>query len=211
MRLLILFKITGLVAMFFLAIFFLSSCAANYKMINPRGVNYQANSNDENVFFSYKYNVLEESGNKKYAKKERKKNLSVVAVKLVNNKTVPIKFAEDVKIYSGNEIVLPVESEIVKNELKQIAPLYLLYSLLWVTIYDCDSNGFDCSVTPIPVGLAIGLGNMAVAGSANQNFLRELMANDILHREIQPGETVYGLIGVKDTGYNPLEFRFVGH
>jgi hypothetical protein len=66
---------------------------------------------------------------------------------------------------------------------------------LWVVFSKCDSDG-DCSSTPIPVGLLIGIGNTAAASSANKKFKMELTATDLLSKSIAPGETVQGLIGI---------------
>lgn len=48
---------------------------------------------------------------------------------------------------------------------------------------------------------------MLAAGSANQNFLRELMQYNIINKTIESGQTVYGLIGIRDHGYNPINVR----
>jgi hypothetical protein len=105
----------------------------------------------------------------------------------------------------GDRLVLPMEPKQVSQQLKQPAPLYLLWGLLWVTITKCE--GEDCSVTPLPVGLAIGLINVGVASSANKKFLAELDATNILDKTIQPGETVYGLIGISSDITAPLTLK----
>ncbi|MBX2841830.1 MAG: hypothetical protein KTR26_08655 [Flammeovirgaceae bacterium] len=72
----------------FIYVFFtliLSSCASSFHTVNPQNVFYQSSSNQDNVSFSYKYEVLHERGNKKYAKKEAKKGIKLVVVKVENN------------------------------------------------------------------------------------------------------------------------------
>ncbi|MEQ9264849.1 MAG: hypothetical protein RLN81_06480 [Balneolaceae bacterium] len=183
----------------------LTSCASSYKSINPERVQYGTRIMESGIEFSYKYNVLKESGNKKYAKKEDKKNLQLVAVRVTNRSDSQIIFEEDVTLYAGGRMLRPIDPDIIKSQLKQNAPLYLLYSLLWLQISSCEDN--ECDTTNLPIGVPIALGNMAVAGSANGKLLEELNEYDILDRPINPGETVYGIIGIKDTGYNPLTIQ----
>ena len=126
-----------------------------------------------------------------------KRPVKLLAIEVTNSTDHTINFRRDVKMFMGDRMVLPVEPSVVHQQLKQIAPLYLLWGLLWVNITKCDgADGEDCSAIPLPVGLVIGIGNTAVAGSSNNKFLAELNANNILDREIGPGETVRGLVGI---------------
>ncbi len=183
----------------------IESCASSYKAINPATVKYNGTSESEGVIFEYKYGVLQESGNSKYANKEIKKGLQVVSIKVTNNSEKAISFAEDIKVYSRNQIVLPVEPEIIQGQLKQPTPVYLLYGLLWLTISKCEND--DCNNTPLPIGLPIAIGNMVVAGTANENFLAELKHHNLLTKKIEPGETAFGLMGIKSTGYGALTIK----
>jgi hypothetical protein len=46
---------------------------------------------------------------------------------------------------------------------------------------------------------------MTVAGSANTQFKMELTRYNLLNKEIAPGETTYALVGIPDTGFQPLK------
>ncbi|MEM6830762.1 MAG: hypothetical protein AAF551_09625 [Bacteroidota bacterium] len=186
-------------------IILVSSCASSYQLINPRSVNYYGRVEDSGVIFEYKYNVLKESGNKKYAKRELRKDLQVVSMKITNNSSETISFAEDVEIHCSGRPIVPVDPEIVVAQLKQPVPIYLLYLLLWLTVSDCQNN--ECDVTPIPIGLPIGVGNMIVANNANFKFRAELQAANVLSKKIEPGKAAYGILSFKSTGYNPLTFK----
>tara|TARA_R110002072_G_scaffold134913_5_gene276001 strand:+ start:4014 stop:4310 length:297 start_codon:yes stop_codon:yes gene_type:complete len=59
----------------------LLSCASGYKTIAPKSINYISKSEANDVVLEYKYNLL----SKKYAKKEDKKGVKLVAVKIANN------------------------------------------------------------------------------------------------------------------------------
>jgi hypothetical protein len=60
---------------------FASGCAGTYKPITPRILNYNYTGNGNGVARSYQYDMPLVRKNKRYAKKEVKKNLWVVAVK----------------------------------------------------------------------------------------------------------------------------------
>jgi len=66
-------------------VFILSGCAASYKPIYPVSLNYDSHQSEDGVELSYKYDVLRQNGNKKYAKKEDKKGVKLVALKITNN------------------------------------------------------------------------------------------------------------------------------
>ncbi|MEO1052591.1 MAG: hypothetical protein AAFX87_18305 [Bacteroidota bacterium] len=172
----------------------LCSCAASYKPITPTNLSYEQSSNNDSFNYSYRYDVLAEAGNKKYVKKAKKKGVQVIAVKIENNTGKTIYPRDDMEFYLGSQRVFPLDPQVTQQQIKQPAPLYLLWGLLWVFINNCD-NG-DCSSTPLPVGFGIGLINLGIAGSANKQLLMELSTNNILDKQIADGETAYGLIGL---------------
>lgn len=183
----------------------LTSCASGYNYIYPKHVNYSTRMDYSGIQFSYKYDVLKESGNKKYAKKEVKKDLQLVAVRITNRTDSTIIFSENISLYAGGRLLKPLNPSKIKKQLKQPSLIYLLYSPLWFNYSVCTE--FECDVTSIPIGLPISAGNIFRSASANKDFLKELKKYDILDKPINPGETVYGIIGIKDTGYNPLTIQ----
>ncbi len=72
----------------------LNSCATGYVTIDPKNQNYASSDEKDNIKIEYKYNVLK----KKYAKKEIKKNINVVAIKITNN-------SENDQIFGENMVV----------------------------------------------------------------------------------------------------------
>jgi hypothetical protein len=52
---------------------------------------------------------------------------------------------------------------------------------------------------------------MVGAGGANQNFLKELNTFNLINKTIKPGETVYGIIGIRDIGYNPINIKVLNN
>jgi hypothetical protein len=183
----------------------LTGCAASYRPIDPPSLNYDSHVFQDGIGLSYKYDVLREKGNKKYAKKEDKKGLKLIAVKITNNTDSVINVGTDIAFYIGQNQIFPLEPLAIKETIKQIVPGYLPYLLLSFTnLY--VSNGYSTKTFPIGLilGPALTIGNMTLAGSSNKNLLNELYEYDIFNRNIQSGETLYGMIGVRYIGYSPI-------
>jgi hypothetical protein len=193
----------------------LSSCASTYKPIRPTQLQYNQASDANGVSLGYRYDVLREKGNKKYAKREMKNGVRLVAVKIINNTDQALVLGGNSKLYTGRSEVLLIPSEDIHKSLKQGVAIYLLYLLMTpmqFTVTTANSNGsVDTDSTPIGLilGPGISIGNMAVSGSANKNLLDELNAFNLKGKTIQPGETAYGLIGIgSHLGVAPLSLEF---
>jgi hypothetical protein len=192
-----------------IAVILSGGCASNYRSISPQTSYFNATEKTSELEFSYRYNVLQEKGNKKYAKREDKKGIRVVALKITNNTERPVKFPEDIQLYAGNRSIHLLEPEFIHSKLKQGVPIYLLYLLFTPMTLTASSGNGDVSSTP--VGLLLGPGltalNIGIAASANNKFKEELLQYNLTNRIIEEGETVYGLIGFQDFGYAPLKIE----
>ena len=81
-------------------IFLFSQCASIYHPIDPPKVAYSfEQENNEDLSFSYKYDVLAQSGNRKYSRKEKHHGFSVVSVRLRNNTNRTLSFARDIDLF----------------------------------------------------------------------------------------------------------------
>jgi len=199
-----------------LTIALLSGCASVYKPIYPPRINYTSHDLNDGISLSYKYDVLREKGNRKYARKEEMRNVKVISLKITNNTDSVIGIGKDVSFYSGYKQVFPMEPIVLKKSIKQNAPSYLLYLLLTPLKLSVttNTNTMDPSIETYSIGYVLGpalaLGNLAVAGSANTNLEQELYDYNILNRDINPKETVYGIIGIKGSQYDRLSIRKAG-
>lgn len=183
----------------------LSSCASTYKPIAPNTLSFDSNEKN-GVGFGYRYDVLNFRGNRKYAKREPKKMMRLVALKIENHTGGPMKLGENFHLYAGQNQVYPVDPELVHKELKQGVAIYLLYSLITINKTECDEYTGECTTKLVfPIGVPITIGNMAVAGTANQNFRNELMQYTLANKIIDDGETVYALIGIAQSDLHPLK------
>ncbi|MBI2269577.1 MAG: hypothetical protein HYU69_04380 [Bacteroidetes bacterium] len=99
-----------------------------------------------------------------------------------------------------------MEPLVVKELIQQFVPGYLPYVLLvFVKMYTINNDGV---VKTYPIGLILGpviaVGNMGMAASANYSLYSELNEYNIINKNIQKGETIYGIIGVREMGYDPI-------
>jgi hypothetical protein len=184
-----------------------SSCASIYKPIAPETVEYNSSNPSKDVDFSYRYDVLAYRGNNRYSKKERKNGFSVVAVKITNRTSVPINFARDLELGIARGPIYPAESETAAEQMRQKVWLHLLWGLLAYTEAECDPYGNCHYTTVIPFGLAIAGINIGVASNSNTKIKQEFRKYSLYNKDIAPGETVYGIIPLRDIGFQPLSLR----
>jgi hypothetical protein len=194
------------ITLLFIAISTLTNCASAYKMIEPKSINYISTNETDNVKLEYKYDLLD----KKYAKKELKKEVKLVAIKITNNSEKDIMFGGDAKLtYANGTEIYVMENEKVFKTLKQSPASYLWYLLLTPMNFYTAENGQQTS--SIPIGLVVGPslagGNMIAAGSANKKFKTEILEYNINGTLIKKGETKYGLIGIKSDSFDSLKLK----
>lgn len=184
----------------------LNSCAANYRMINPDKLSYNSNDRKNEILLEYKYDLLP----KKYAKKERRKDVRLVAIKITNNSENDITFGKEIKLTydNGNEFYL-IRQDKVFFYLKQNIVPYLLYGLLTPMTLNFSKNRKQTS--SVPIGLFLGPvlagGNMAFAATANKQFRTELYKFNLMGVVIKPGETKIGLIGIASDNHDAIKIK----
>lgn len=184
-----------------------SSCAGIYKPIAPETIEYNTNNPSKDVDFWYRYDVLAYRGNNRYSKKERKNGFSVVAVKITNHTSQSINFARDLELGITRGPVYPIESETAAETMRQKVWIHLLWGLLVYTKTECDLYGNCETTSTIPFGLAIAGINIGIASSSNTKMKQEFKQYSLYSKDIAPGETVYGIIPLRDIGYQPLSIR----
>tara|TARA_B100000809_G_C15076712_1_gene508098 strand:+ start:724 stop:1347 length:624 start_codon:yes stop_codon:yes gene_type:complete len=187
----------------------MNSCASSYSTINPDRLNYISNDISQEVTLEYKYGLLES----KYAKKEVKRGVRLIAVKITNNSKKDLVFGKDITLTyeNGNELSF-LENKKTYSTLKQNTLGYLFYLLLTPMTFNKTSatnNGIETNSTPIgyAVGPGLAFGNMIAAGSANKKFKKELLDYNIFGTTINSGKTVVGLIGVYSYSYDALKLK----
>lgn len=192
--------IFGLICIAVILLF--TSCAATYKKVNPPEVRYPVVFKDS--LFSYQYDVIRRAGNRKIAKKEMKAFMHVVAVKIYNNTSQTLEYGKNYRIYQGETEASLLGPEITADVIKQKAGFHFFYLLFLGSTVETGSGSFPIGLI---LGPALAIGNYAVARTANNRFKEELLDYDIERKVIAPGETVYGLITLRDNGHLPLTLR----
>ena len=204
-------KIPSFLYQFIFISFLLSSCAGSYHQIKPSIISYHAHNNLEEIDFYYKYDVNQERQNKKYAKKEKKKGIKVIAVQIQNNSDKPLVIKDDISFYANNQRIYPMEPLALKSMIKQQGGYYLFYLLfLPMTFNTYDSYGNVQSSFPygLILGPALAFGNMIGASSANKNMTNEYSKENILTKTVAPGEKVSGLMAIKTFEYPEITIRY---
>ncbi len=194
-----------------LIIFFtLNSCAFKYNsvLVNDNGMS--SKSWEDDVFLEYQRDILMAHGNHRYAEKQKKKNISVVAVKITNDSYETMELGKTYRLLADGQPVKVLSPYETASKIKQKKGIYLLY-LLMTPIN--GQNYYNGSSTFIPVGVILGpaltLSNTAKAGKANKMFMNDLVYHSIENKEILPGQTIYGLIAVDNYGFEKLEIQLI--
>lgn len=194
----------------FLSLILLSSCAASFTSLNPKTFFYANTSITDSVKLSYKYNIMTERGNKKYAKKELKSGVKITAIKIVNNGNQTLKYGENFKLVSGDKELIPLDPLSAFHKVKQNVASHLFYLLLTPLQLNVTSNSSRASY---PIGLGVGpglaLGNMLYANSSNSKFKAELFLYNIQGKDIKPGETATFLISFQNVEFGPLAIKMI--
>ncbi len=190
----------------FIGLMTLVGCASSYRSIHPPSLSYPYNESHEGLELAYRHDVLEEVGNKKFAKKERKHGIRLLAVKLKNETQESIHVGHDLQFYTGWRAIEPIGPEAAREIIKQKRGIYLLYMLFTFTTLEINDSG------SYPIGLALGPGltlrNFVVAGKANKNLLQEMHDYDLVQQTIAPGETSFGLLVIRSSGHEPLSVEW---
>jgi hypothetical protein len=195
-----------------LSIMLITSCASNYKLIKPESLEFHNQTTTDGIDFSYHYDVLNETHNKKYAKHEIKNQVRLVAVKITNHTGHDINPMSDALFVINKMTVYPLDQKLARDQMKQGVPIYLLYLLFSPITLNTNSANADGTTNSnsFPAGLIIGPGltaaNMIVAGSANKQFTDELDTYS-LYKQLKNGQTMYGLVAFKDISADEITLK----
>jgi hypothetical protein len=193
----------------FIAIVVVSSfsCATSYKKVDPSISTVYNLVSLDSVDYGFDENHFKAYGKKRYAKKAERKNLSMVAFKITNNQTDTLLPIRDLNFLHGGSIIKPLSSRQTQKEIKQPELIHFGWYLLALPFPAViDAIG---PFTQLPIALIAGNYNLFRAGAANRKLMENLQRDDIMYRQIPPGETSYGFIcyPVKTTGDIAIEMK----
>ncbi|MEE1961910.1 hypothetical protein V1387_04370 [Allomuricauda taeanensis] len=193
--------------------FFLISCASSYKVPKPSDLNFITQTSNDGLILQYRYDILES----KYAKKELRKGIKIIAVKITNNSGKDYIFGKDLTLeYSSGREVHFMDRALTYKSIKQgsaIYSLYLLMTPLNLYTYSTNSYGLQEETSSTPIGLVLGPGlalvNILKSSSANRKFKEQLQDYDLIGKQIVVGETVYGIIPIKTASFDALHLKLL--
>ena len=182
----------------------LSGCASFYRRIDPPTQDYTNISYYKDLTFAYNDGILHDTGNRKYAKKAKRKGISLTAVKITNNSNHDINF-NDMKLISDSTRLEIIQNAVFYSLVKQKPAWYLFYCLAVFNDFQVTPGNIEFTLTDntsgtgnypgfYPLGVPFAAGNMIVASGANKHFLNELTLYDLTSAVIKPNQTVFGLI-----------------
>jgi len=199
-----------------IAILIISSCARPYRKINMTSIPFKENRVENKISYSVRQGLMYNTRNFFYAKKEQKKDLSLMAIKIINKSELPINI-NDLQFSCGASVpIAPIRKEDYYNAIKQKAGLYWLYSVGFM-VYPKPAVTKD-PVTgvqtnqpnnpkkfikngkqyiPLPFGLPVAAANYGIAYRANKKLKNDLEYLDLANKVIQPGDSIFGILSFK--------------
>ena len=178
----------------------LSSCAAPYRTMNLYNVPYQNLEEQNQVEVSYRYFVLSQQNNRKYANRETKNQTYLAAVQVTNTGDTPITFGENATLVPTEEDKRILPPEGMFASLKQRGGWHAFY--LAFGLIDFTFNGEAIPYSGLILGAVLSGGNLVVASTANQQFKSDLELKYHEGQTVDPGQTAQFLVGV--TGISPF-------
>ncbi len=167
-----------------------AGCAARYHPIQPETVAFAALPDslaEQTVNFAYRYHVLKDAGNRKYAKKEKRHGISLLALRIVNDGPDTLSFPQDFHVLGPS------------------GPLNILWADM---VYDrlLQDKYLSRGNYEVPLGRGFGdamINNMGLnikrstEQRANELFSQELDDFYLVPCYIAPGVSMVGLVGLK--------------
>ncbi len=190
------------IAFLIIALLF-SACAASYKNLKLESEAFYEKASTKNFDFNYKYNILSTSGNAFFARKENRKGLKLVGVKLENKSNDTIFLLNDLQILSNGKNLEFKTTEESYKLLKQKPVLHLLEAF---SIVFYSQNGFQGGGIFIsPIGIFFAIPNVLIAANANNKMYKDFSSYNILKLKIPPHKEGFALLCFESRLNPPLE------
>lgn len=175
-------------------IFLFSDCAGTYKTFKMESIPFKEPvSTDDKILYSSRQGVMYNTRNYKPAKREQKDQLSLVAIKVINQTDLPIALGDLAYSCGGSTSVSPISMDEYLKQVKQKAGLYWLYLAGVVPNPFCKG----CLKYVIPWGVAPAAINFGIAHKNNKKMEKELRSYDLSGRVLQPHDSILGVLPFK--------------
>ena len=190
----------------------LQACAVNYHKINIENYHYKMyDEYNNNIRISIAdTNVFNESNNHRISRKNTRKKLLVLPVKLENISEDTIKVADlKIELFYDFEKALILSPSSYYKKINQKAYLHGIEILIGlVAISSPGSSGFSWNpYNPFNLMMPLGIYNINKAIRANNELKNDLNTLNVLDKTIYPHSFQYGIICVKTRHNNQLMIR----
>ena len=194
-----------LFCLFILIYLFSPGCATQYRHVEPQSIKYYNEpdyTHNGEVEVTYRYNILENARNKKYARMEQRSGVCLLAVRIANFGNDTLFIPDDLIIESRNYNVFPLDMDEAINVFIQDSP-----------VLDGVSSAGNIQIDAgwgwvVPLAASIpGAINNAVEQRANDRFIKEMLDYYLVYSNVPPGETVSGLLALPVKSNTPLKFE----
>lgn len=198
----------------FLFLLVLCSCATQHKPI--AGIHdwaFQRSQFDSVLDFSYADQVLKLTGNKRADRWARRKNIDVIAIKLINNGERPIHGTQ-LQLLNGDKPIEIVQNEWLARKVRQrqspgfflALPFMILEAAFWNELENDDDDPYNNLYQdddPLLISEMVADAEEKKRKTANFNLSGELKKFQVSSVVYQPGQAVFGIIGVRT--HKPLQ------
>jgi hypothetical protein len=171
----------------------LGSCASPYGVIKDIP-DFSDKTTVQHVDVSFQHDLLRKTGNRKYARRASRKDISVVAVKIVNRSGKTLVPGENLFFTSDGERVDLIDTKRLFRKTRQSVFIHLLYlPLTFIFIADGD--------VLVPIGIFIGPplagANMVIAAISNDLYRDALRKFELVGKPVSPNSIAIGIIGLR--------------
>jgi hypothetical protein len=192
----------------------LYSCATQHKPIaGIRDWAFQRGQFDAALDFSYTDQVLKLTGNKRADRWANRKNIEVIAVKMINNGKHPIHGTQ-LQLFSGDKPIEIVQNEWLARKVRQrqspglflTIPFMIIESAFWSKLEEDDDDPYSDTYPeedPLLISAEVAEADEKRRKTANFNLNEELKKFRVSSMIYQPGKPVFGVIGIRTR--KPLE------
>jgi len=200
------------------ALIIISGCARPYHKVNMTTIPFKENREENKISYSVRQGLMYNTRNFFYAKREQKKDIGLMAFKIVNKSELPIN-VNDLQFSCGASVpIAPTTRDEYYKAVKQKAALYWLYSVGFAVYpkpavitdpitgaqYNKPNNPKKLikngkQFIPLPFGLPVAAINFGIAFKANKKMKKDLDMLDLTNKVIQPGDSILGILPFKGT------------
>lgn len=182
------------------------SCATTYRAVDPQKSNYYTEMEIDSIKYGFDKETFQLQAKKRYAKKARKKDVSIVGFYVENNTADTLLPIRDLTFQHGGKNIKPMPLKEAHVAVSQGEILHFLWYAIAIPI-PAVVDAIGSPFIQAPVALITGNYNMFMAGAANRKFRENLQRDNIVYRKIPPGESMYGLVSFNQTIISDLTIQ----